>query len=107
MIGGDGDDCIPARLTSLCHHRLDLKEGPEGTMTASFELPGMTKDDVNIELHGDRLTVSGEAKSSSERNESENYVVRERRFGKFSQSLPVPEGTEVRCGWALVIGSTI
>ena len=65
-------------------------------MTASFELPGMTKDDVNIELHGDRLTISGETKSSSERTENENYVVRERRSGKFSQSLPVPEGTEVR-----------
>lgn len=83
------------RLTSLHYHRLDLKESPEGTMTASFELPGMTKDDVNIELHGDRLTISGETKSSSERTENENYIVQERRFGKFSQSLPVPEGTEV------------
>jgi HSP20 family protein len=64
-------------------------------MTASFELPGMTKDDVNIELHGDRLTISGETKSSSERTENESYVIRERRFGKCSQSLPVPEGTEV------------
>jgi HSP20 family protein len=72
-----------------------VKEGPEGTMTASFELPGMSKDDVNIELHGDRLTISGETKSSSERTENESYVIRERRFGKFSQSLPVPEGTEV------------
>lgn len=79
----------------LYYHRLDLKESPDGTMTASFELPGLTKDDVNIELHGDRLTISGEAKSSSERTENENYVIRERHFGRFSQSLPVPEGTEV------------
>lgn len=77
--------------------RLDLKENPEGnTMTASFELPGMTKDDVNIELHGDRLIVSGERKSSSERTENEgNYILREQRFGKFAQSLQIPPGTEV------------
>lgn len=62
---------------------------------ASFELPGLKKEDVNIELHNDRLTVSGECKYEGERTEG-GYAIRERRFGKFSRTLPLPQGTKVR-----------
>jgi HSP20 family molecular chaperone IbpA len=74
--------------------RVDVHEGPDNTIVASFELPGLKKEDVNIELHNNRLTVSGESKHSEERTEA-GYAVRERRFGKFSRSVPLPEGTKV------------
>ena len=73
-------------------YRIDVHQGPDNTVVASFELPGLKKDDVNIELHNDRLTVSGESKHLEERIEC-RYVVRERRFGKFTRSLPLPQGT--------------
>ena len=60
-------------------------------MTATFELPGINKQDVNIDMRNNVLTVSGESKFESDRDEN-GYVVRERRFGRFSRSLPVPEG---------------
>ena len=65
-------------------------------MTATFELPGINKQDVNIDMRNNVLTVSGESKFVSDRDEN-GYVVRERRFGRFSRSLPVPEGIKV-CG---------
>lgn len=64
-------------------------------MTAQFELPGLTKENVNIDLRDNVLTVSGECAMSSECDER-GYSVRERRFGKFARSLPVPQGIKVR-----------
>lgn len=49
---------------------------------------------MNIDVHNNVLTVSGESKVSSERDES-GYAVRERRYGKFSRSVPLPQGIKV------------
>ena len=40
------------------------------------------------------LTVSGESKIEEKRDEN-GYAVRERRFGKFSRSIPLPQGIKV------------
>ncbi len=39
------------------------------TLTATFELPGIQKEDINIDVHDNLLKVSGESKISSERDE--------------------------------------
>lgn len=72
--------------------KLDVHENTQtGQVEATFELPGLKKDDVNIDVHNNRLTVSGESTQSTERDEA-GYAVRERRFGKFSRSLQLPPG---------------
>ncbi|KAH8107234.1 HSP20-like chaperone [Cristinia sonorae] len=72
--------------------RMDVHEDAQSnTVLATFELPGLKKEDVNIDVHNNILTVSGESKVSSERDEN-GYAVRERRFGKFSRSIPLPQG---------------
>ncbi|KAG5653840.1 hypothetical protein H0H81_010113 [Sphagnurus paluster] len=74
--------------------KMDLYENSENnSVTATFELPGMKKDDVQIDLHNGRLTVSGESKMSSDRHEG-GYAVRERHYGKFSRTLQLPEGVK-------------
>ena len=41
--------------------RMDVHENAEtNTITASFELPGLKPEQVNIDVYQDRLTVSGE-----------------------------------------------
>ena len=75
-------------------YRVDVHESPENNLvTASFELPGLKKEDVTIDLQNGRLIVSGEAKYSDEKEEN-GYVVKERRSGKFSRAVPVPQGTK-------------
>nr|VWO99674.1 Alpha-crystallin (Acr) (14 kDa antigen) (16 kDa antigen) (HSP 16.3) (Nox16) [Ganoderma boninense] len=72
--------------------RMDLHEDKDqNMMTAQFELPGLTKQDVNIDLRDNVLTISGECAMEADRDEH-GYSVRERRFGKFARSLPVPQG---------------
>ncbi|THH27453.1 hypothetical protein EUX98_g6733 [Antrodiella citrinella] len=74
--------------------RMDVHEDTQSnTVTATFELPGLKKEDVNIDVHNNMLTVSGEVKVSSEHDEN-GYAVRERRFGKFSRSIPLPQGVK-------------
>ena len=64
-------------------------------VNVTFELPGLQKDDVSIDVHDNVLTVSGEEKTSSEHSDG-GYVIRERRYGKFSRSLSLPHGLKVR-----------
>ncbi|KAI0717765.1 small heat shock protein [Cerioporus squamosus] len=72
--------------------RMDLHEDQDKNLvTATFELPGLTKENVQIDVKDHVLTVSGESTISSERDEK-GYSVRERRYGKFSRSLPLPQG---------------
>ncbi|RDX43681.1 HSP20-like chaperone [Lentinus brumalis] len=72
--------------------RLDLhKDQEKNLVTATFELPGLSKENVQIDVKENVLTVSGESTISSERDEK-GYSVRERRFGKFSRSIPLPQG---------------
>ena len=63
-------------------------------VTATFDLPGLQKEDVTIDIHNNILSVSGETKESVQRDE-EGYTLRERRYGKFSRSLSLPQGTKV------------
>ena len=75
--------------------RLDLQENPDtNVVTAKFELPGIKRDDVNIDIQNDRLSVSGKT-SADETREEGNYVVRERTYGEFSRTLSLSPGTKV------------
>ena len=74
---------------------MDLHEDKEKNLvTATFEFPGSKKEDVHLEIHNGRLVVSVENKISEEYSES-GYAVRERRFGKFSRTLQLPQGVKV------------
>jgi HSP20 family protein len=55
------------------------------------DLPGMSEEDVNIEVEDRVLTVSGERKVEHT-DSKEGYFRVERAFGSFSRSLTLPEG---------------
>jgi HSP20 family protein len=55
------------------------------------DLPGLSEQDVNIELEDNVLTVSGERKAEHEERKEGYYRV-ERASGSFSRSLTLPEG---------------
>ncbi|KAJ8585178.1 small heat shock protein [Rhizopogon salebrosus TDB-379] len=74
--------------------RMDLVESKDkNEVTATFELPGLKREDVRIDAQQNRLTVSGEVKTSDERQEGD-FAVRERMYGSFSRTLQLPLGTK-------------
>ena len=75
---------------------MDLHEDSDkNVVSVTVELPGVKKEDVHLEVRNGQLTVSAETKDSVEDSEG-GYVIRERRFGKFSRSLRLPKGVKVR-----------
>jgi HSP20 family protein len=57
------------------------------------DLPGLTEEDVSIELEDNVLTVAGERKAEHEAKKEGYYRV-ERSFGQFRRSLTLPEGVD-------------
>ncbi len=57
------------------------------------DLPGLSDEDVNIQLQDSVLTVSGERKAENGQQQ-EGYYRLERASGAFSRSLTLPEGVD-------------
>ena len=55
------------------------------------DLPGMRKEDVNVEIEDGILTISGE-RSSEDVDDRDGYYHSERSYGQFQRSLALPEG---------------
>lgn len=62
-------------------------EGDEWLIEA--ELPGLSRDDIEITVEDGVLTITGELKQSNEQ-EGAGYHLCERRHGKFSRSFKLP-----------------
>ena len=71
---------------------MDLVEA-EDHFLLKADLPGLTEEDVNIEVRDGILQVSGERKVEHESRERGWYRM-ERSFGRFSRSLTLPEGID-------------
>jgi HSP20 family protein len=69
---------------------MDLVE-TEDDFVLRADLPGLSEDDVNIELEDNVLTVSGERKSEHEERKEGFHRV-ERAYGSFARSLSLPDG---------------
>lgn len=71
---------------------MDLAE-TEDHLVLRADLPGMDRDQVNIEIKDGVLTISGERNAETERT-GEGFHRVERSFGRFSRSLNLPDGVE-------------
>lgn len=58
-----------------------------GTYKVRAELPGARKEDINVNVDGDVLSISAEVKRESERKDGERVVYSECYASKFSRSI--------------------
>jgi len=65
----------------------------DGELMVRADLPGLTKDDVKVELTDDRLTISGERKEEKE-EKREGFYRSERSYGSFYRQIPLPAGVK-------------
>lgn len=56
-------------------------------------LPDIDPKDVNIQVHGNMLSISGERKFKEEHKDA-NFVQSELVYGYFQRDIPLPEGIE-------------
>ena len=57
------------------------------------DLPGLTTDDVNVEVADNGITIEGERKNENN-EEGEGYYRSERTYGKFYRRVPLPHGVK-------------
>lgn len=77
-------DFFPSTL-STGQMKVDIKENDKEYILEA-ELPGINKDEINIELRDDMLTISVERNEQIEETK-DNYIRRERRYGSQSRSF--------------------
>ncbi len=71
---------------------IDIYETPDNVVVKTA-VPGVKPEDIDITITGNTLTIAGETKAE-EKVEEENYVRRERRYGRFSRSITLPSGAQ-------------
>ena len=64
-----------------------------GDLLVKADLPGLTKDDVKVELTDEALTITGERKEEKE-EKHEGFYRTERNYGRFHRHIPLPEGAK-------------
>lgn len=67
---------------------VNIEETPEA-LYLTAELPGVRRDDVELEVENNILTLRGE-KNDTRREEAERYHLFERRSGSFQRSFTLP-----------------
>lgn len=67
---------------------VDLKE-TDKEFVLSATIPGLTKDDINIDVTHDSVTISGERKQEEDKP-GERYHLRQQSYGSFSVSYALP-----------------
>ena len=67
---------------------VDIYETDDAFMLKA-ELPGFTKEDVNIEVHENRLIIRGERKRETEAKEDQYHRL-ERAYGRFERAFWLP-----------------
>lgn len=72
---------------------VNTREG-ENAYHVEVDLPGVKKDDINVDVKDNIVTISGERKTKKEVKEEEYYKV-ESSYGKFERSFTLPENVDV------------
>lgn len=89
-----GRDRTPARRAPVMLPTLDVIDRKDAVKLVA-DLPGLTENDIAVEVTDGTLSISGEKKEEVEEGdaEGERYVA-ERRFGRFLRRIALPAGID-------------
>lgn len=82
------NDAVATRRSTFAP-KIDISE-TEKQYSIDVTLPGMKKDDINIDLENGRLTISGERKFEEEKD-GKTYHRVESHYGSFTRSFQLPD----------------
>jgi len=66
--------------------RIDVKED-EKSYAVHADMPGANKEDIQVAIDGNTVSISTEVKKNTEQKEGEKVLRRERYFGRVSRSF--------------------
>ena len=83
-----GERWWPSQAVGLSIPAVDLYEEKD-EIVAKTELPGVAKEDIQVNITDHMLTIKGEKKREEETKEK-NFYRSERSYGAFSRSIELP-----------------
>jgi HSP20 family protein len=79
---------------SVWSPRIDVEQRGDALQVCA-DLPGVRKEDVNIDLTEEGLTISGERRAERQvGGEEQGYRAIERSYGRFCRTIPLPKGVK-------------
>jgi HSP20 family protein len=69
--------------------KIDVKED-EKSYTVHAEVPGVKKEDIQVDVEGPRVSIRAEVKQEKEEKKGETTVYSERSYGMASRSFQLP-----------------
>jgi HSP20 family protein len=84
--GGDGEEATWGQ--GIWAPPVDIYE-TDGAFVLKAELPGFTKEDVDIKIQGNQLILRGERKRETEAKEEQYHRI-ERAYGRFERAFWLP-----------------
>lgn len=73
--------------------KIDVTKADD-TYTVKADIPGVKKDDIQVSVDGNEVTISGEIKKETEEKKGEEVLRSERYYGKISRSFTLPHDAE-------------
>ena len=74
--------------TATAPFRTDIREKDDAFILES-ELPGFKKEEIDVSLEGETLTIKAEHSAENEEKKDESYIRRERSYGSYVRSFDV------------------
>ena len=75
--------------------KIDVKEDDK-SFTVKADIPGVKKEDIQVDLDEDRVSVRAEVKQEKEEKKGEKVVYSERSYGMVSRSLSLPAAVDAK-----------
>jgi len=76
----EGQQVAPGRI------KIDVTER-DGAYVVQAEIPGVKKEDIQVNIDGDQVSISAEARAEKEVKENEQVLHRERYYGKAARAF--------------------
>jgi HSP20 family protein len=75
--------------------KIDVKEDDKG-FTVKADIPGVKKEDIQIDVDEDRVALRAEVKQEKEEKKGEKVVYSERSYGMVSRSFALPAAVDAK-----------
>lgn len=77
------------RIAAFQRPKIDIC-GDDNSYQISLDVPGLSEEDLTLEVRNDVLTIRGEKRESRENRDKEYYRI-ERSYGAFQRTLSLPD----------------
>ena len=75
--------------------KIDVSEDDKG-FTVKADIPGVKKEDIQVDVEEDRVSVRAEVKQEKEEKKGEKVVYSERSYGMASRSFSLPAAVDAK-----------